>query len=267
MHLLSVTYQKDKVEEPDHYPFNVPSLQSLNTLRFKTPVTILVGENGTGKSTVLEAMAVAIGSITIGDESVETDRTLEPARQLARRLKLTWKAKTRKGFFLRSEDFFNYAKRMSDLRLEMKRYLDEVEDEYRDRSLFAKRLAMMPYQGSLAEMESYYGENLDAQSHGESFFELFKKRFVPGGLYILDEPEYPLSPMKQLALIALIKDTVEEGSQFIIATHSPVLMAYPGSTIISFDENPIKETTFAELEHVNFMRSFLTNPEAYLRHL
>ena len=116
-------------------------------------------------------------------------------------------------------------------------------------------------------MEVHYGVDLDVNSHGESFLKLFQSRVVPGGLYLLDEPEAALSPQSQLAFLAMIKDSVDDGSQFLIATHSPILMAIPGATIFSFDQCPVGEVEFEDLEHVNLMRDFLARPERFLRHL
>jgi len=125
----------------------------------------------------------------------------------------------------------------------------------------------MPYQGEIQALERRYGQGLDSASHGESFLQLFQSRFVPGGLYLLDEPEVPLSPLRQLSLIALLKEMVEQQAQFIIATHSPILLAFPGATILSFDSLPLKAVGFEQLEHVNLTRDFLNDPQAFLRHL
>lgn len=267
MPLLKTIQRSSITGSIESYPFNIPSIQSLDILTFDTPVTIFVGENGTGKSTLLEAIAAAVGSITVGADSVETDRSLESAQKLARCLKLSWKVKTRKGFFLRAEDFINYTKKLAEIRYDMEKELENVEKEYKNRSILAQNLAKMPYQRSLADMRRLYGQGLEMKSHGESFFNLFHSRFVPGGLYLLDEPETPLSPMKQLALISMITEMVEQSSQFIIATHSPILMAYPGAMIYSFDETPIRPVKYDELEHVNLTRSFLNDPERYLKYL
>lgn len=267
MHLRTVQLKKTDPTTAQQFPLTIPLIQSLSRLDFTAPVTFFVGENGTGKSTVLEALAAAIGSITVGAESVQTDPTLIPARRLARQMKLSWTVRTNKGFFLRAEDFVNFARRISELRSEMLENIAQVEVEYADRSAYARALAMAPYKKSIAEMESRYGEDLDANSHGESFFKLFHSRFVPGGLYLLDEPESPLSPMKQLAFLAMLKEMVAQDSQFIIATHSPILMAYPGAEIWNFDELPVKPIAYNDLEHVNLTKSFLNDPERYLRHL
>lgn len=267
LHLKQIDLLSTTNEIGSQYPFTVPTIQNLSTLRFQSPITIFVGENGTGKSTLLEALAAAIGSTTVGAESIQTDPTLVHARQFAKYIKLSWNVKTKKGFFLRSEDFFNYVKNINQLRSEMLSYIEEANVQYKNHSILAQQLAVKPYKDSIRELESRYGEDFDANSHGETFFTLFHSRFVPNGLYLLDEPEAALSPMKQLALIALLKDLVHENAQFIIATHSPILMAYPGAQILNFDGEYIRETTFDQLEQVQFMKSFLTNPDSYLRHL
>jgi predicted ATPase len=125
----------------------------------------------------------------------------------------------------------------------------------------------MPYERELGELEQRYGEGLDAQSHGESFLSLFQTRFVPGGLYLLDEPEAPLSPLRQLTLISLLKQMITQEAQFIIATHSPLLMAFPGATIFSFDGHQIQPAVYDELEHVTLTRQFLNNPDSFLKRL
>jgi predicted ATPase len=252
---------------PEGFPFSVPIIRSLETLELASSVTFFVGENGSGKSTLLEALAIAAGVPVVGSESAERDATLEAQRRLAKRLKLTWKKRTHHGFFLRAEDFFGFAKSLSKLRAEMQQRIEELEVEYRDRSAHAKGLAMGPMRSSLADMERRYGVDLDASSHGQSFLQLFRSRFVPGGLYLLDEPEAPLSPQSQLALMTMLGDMVGEGAQFIIATHSPILLAFPGARIYDFDRAPPEVVSYDQLEHVALTRDFLASPERFLRKL
>jgi predicted ATPase len=196
---------------------------------------------------------------------VARDETLGPQRALAKSLSLVWNRRVRRGFFLRAEDFFGFTKRLAVMRAELLARLDEIEVEYADRSAYSKGLAAGPVRGSLGALEASYGENLDANSHGQSFLHLFRSRFVPGGLYLLDEPEAPLSPQSQLGLMAMIADMVAEDAQFIIATHSPILLAYPGATIVSFDEVPVREVEYGELESVRLVRDFLAEPGRYVR--
>ena len=251
----------------DEYPFNVSAIKSLNPLPFESAVTIFVGENGSGKSTLLEALATAAGMVIVGSTAGDRDPSLDAIRPLAQQLKLVWNKKTRRGFFLRAEDFFGYVKSLRALHNDMLDELDRIEREYEGRSDYVKALASQPATGSLAGMKQRYGDDLDANSHGESFLTLFQSRFVPGGLYILDEPEAALSPLRQLSLIALIKGMVAQEAQFIIATHSPILMACPGAILYDFDRQPPVRVAYDDLEHVKLYRDFLEDPEAFLRHL
>jgi predicted ATPase len=265
MHLREIRFKE--ADASSQFPFNIPALQGLNALSLTTPVTFLVGENGSGKSTLLEAVATAVGSITVGAADAERDPALQAARQLADQLRLVWQKRTRTGFFLRAEDFFGYVKRLGQMRNELEVEMKRVNGEYDGRSQLAQNLARMPYARELHAMEEQYGRSLDTFSHGESFLELFQARFRPGGLYLLDEPEVPLSPSRQLTFISLLKHMIEQESQFIIATHSPILLAFPGAEILSFDERPLQPLLYEELEHVTLTRSFLNNPEQYLRYL
>ena len=267
LQLRRIQFRLPAGEDADRFPFNVPAIRELGPLDLASPVTFLVGENGSGKSTVLEAVAAAAGSPTVGSDEVRDDRTLAEQRRLATHLKLTWTRRSHRGFFLRAEDFFGFARRIARMRTEMQERLAQVEEEYRDASAWARGLAAGPARGSLHEMERRYGPDLDARSHGESFLKLFQARLVPGGLYLLDEPEAPLSPQNQLALIALIRASVEDGSQFLVATHSPILLALPGAAILSFDESPPAYVAYGDLEHVRLTRDFLNDPERFLRRL
>jgi predicted ATPase len=249
------------------FPFDVPVIRALTELSFDTPVTFFVGENGSGKSTVLEAIALSARLPTVGSAPASDDETLEAQRAFAKTLKLVWNQKRRAGFFLRAEDFFGFTKQLTTLRSEMQQRLAHLEAEYRERSEYAKRLAQGPAAGSLADMERRYGVDLDAHSHGQSFLKLFQSRFAPGGLYLLDEPEAPLSPQSQLALMTMIADMVAQNAQFVVATHSPILLAYPGARIYSFDGGTIQSVEYGELEHVALTRDFLNAPQRYLRHL
>jgi len=267
IYLRNAAYSSPPEGQCDDYPFSINLLGSFESIGFKSAITFLVGENGSGKSTMIEAIAAAAGSVAAGGESIQADRTLEPARRLARHLRLTWNKKIHKGFFLRSEDFFNFIRRTNELRHEMKNELDQVEKDYAGRSEYARSMARMPYAGSLSGLERKYGGDLGANSHGEGFLKFFQARFVPGGLYILDEPEVPLSPLRQLSFVSMLVEMAELDSQFIIATHSPILMATPGSTILDFDQSPPREAEYGELQHVTLTRDFLNNPDLFLRNL
>lgn len=266
-HLRTIALRAIPPAAADRFPFTVPIIRGLESLGVNSAVTFLVGENGSGKSTLLEAIAAAAGLPTVGSESLERDETLAVQRELARALKLTWNRRVRRGFFLRAEDFFGFTKSLSKMRADLQRRLQEIDEEFVTSSAYAKRLAKGPAAGSLADMERRYGVDLDANSHGQSFLKLFGARFVPGGLYLLDEPEAPLSPQSQLALIALIGDMLKQDAQFIIATHSPILLGFPGAVIYSCDRVPIESVPYEELDHVVITREFLNSRERFLKYL
>jgi predicted ATPase len=250
------------------FPFTVPAVRSLTSLEFPSPVTFFVGENGSGKSTLLEGIAAAAGLPAVGSADVPHDRTLAAGRELAAAFRLTWTRHPHRGFFLRAEDFFGFTKSLTKLRAELQQRLADIDVEFADRTPYAKTLAAGPAAASLADMTRRYGVDLDANSHGQSFLRLFQNRFVPGGLYLLDEPEAPLSPHSQLALIVMMDEMVnQQQAQFIVATHSPLLLAFPGATIYTFDELPVRAVEYNDLDHVTITRAFLNDPERYLRHL
>lgn len=252
---------------PAGFPFDVPVVRSLETLELAAGVTFFVGENGSGKSTLLEAIALAAELPTVGSEEMRDDATLGAQRALAKHLAMSWTTRSKRGFFLRAEDFFGYAKRLSRMKAEMRERIAEIEREYKGRSEYARGLAMGPAYASLDAIEGQYGGDLDGRSHGQSFLTLFQARFVPGGLHLLDEPEAPLSPQSQLALMALMQDMIAEGGQFVVATHSPLLLAFPDATIYTFDRTPPERVEFEDLEHVNLTRAFLNDPKSFLRRL
>jgi len=267
-HLRAITLQRDNPDaERGVFPFSVPVVRALTELVVDTPVTFFVGENGSGKSTILEGIAAAAKLPTVGSSSVNDDATLQEQRRLGAALRLLWNRKAKRGFFLRAEDFFGFTKSLARERAEYKQRLLEIDEEYKTRSAYAKGFATMPFNKALADMERRYGVNLDANSHGESFLKLFQSRFVPGGLYLLDEPEAPLSPQSQLALLAMMHDMIAQDAQFLIATHSPIVLAFPRAKIYSFDGGRIREVEYESLEHVSLTRDFLNEPGRFLRYL
>lgn len=265
IHLRSVALRNPDAL-PDQFPFTVPVIRSLRELHFLSPVTFFVGENGSGKSTLLEAIAAAAALPAIGSASVEHDDTLAAARRLGNALTWSWSKRTRTGFFMRSEDFFGFARHTARTLSELRQDY-ESEQGHAGQSSYARQLQKMPFAGQINALQNLYGEGLDAQSHGESYFKLFRSRFRPAGIYLLDEPEAPLSPSRQLTLIALLHQMVQQQAQFIIATHSPILLAYPGATIYNFSEGQITPAAYQELEHVTLTRDFLNDPALFLKHL
>jgi predicted ATPase len=249
------------------FPFDVPAIATLPELLLDRSVTLLVGENGSGKSTLLEALAIAARATTAGTTDAADDETLAGVRALAGELRLSWSTRRHRGFFLRAEDFFGFARRMASMREGLETGLAQVEREYADRDDYALGLATLPYRRELAELRRRYGDGIDAQSHGEAFLAFFRDRFVPGGIYFLDEPEAPLSPFRQLAFLALLREAVAADCQIVMATHSPILLSFPDAAIWSFDAAPIRRVEWRDLEHVTLTRDFLNDPGAFLRHL
>ncbi len=223
---------------PEHfdrtrYPFNLPALVGGIDLAFRTKVTFFVGENGSGKSTLLEALAECCGFSPEGGNRDHYRETFAERSDLARALRLSWFPKATEGFFMRAESFYNFAT-----------YIDEVSN-----------------------LRAYGGKSLLKQSHGESFLSLFEHRFEQG-LYILDEPEAALSPQRQLSFLKIIHDLEAPGhAQFLIATHSPILLCYPGATLFSLDGDRIREIAYDETDHFLLTRDFLNSPGRYLKHL
>ncbi len=239
---------------PPSYPFSVPAIRTLESLDLGARVVFFVGENGSGKSTLLEAIAISTGLFALGGDEAWNDASLEGPRQLTRALALTWSRRTHEGFYLRAEDFFGYLKRRARNDAELTR--EEAEAIGFDRpGLHGEEAA-----------SARWMRRHDARSHGESFLDTFLAR-MEDGLYLLDEPEAPLSPQRQLALLTLIDDAVRRGGQCVIATHSPILLGYPGARIYSFDEGSVREVAYDELPHVTLTREFLAAPERFFKYL
>ena len=266
-HLESLALKSTRGSDRGRFPFTVPVIRALGRVDLSGPVTFFVGENGSGKSTLLEALALAAQLPTVGSDEVARDPLLEAQRLLAASLKLSWKKRTRRGFFLRAEDFFGFQRRLMQDRVEYEARLVEIDHEYEGRSDVAKGLAKGPAASVLADLERRYGKEPDARSHGETFLNLFQGRFVPGSLILLDEPEAALSPQNQLGFVALLMAMVKQDTQFVIATHSPIVLATPGARIYSFDDGEIRPAEYQSLDHVTLTRDFLLDPGRFLRRL
>ena len=223
----------------DSYLGDIPAIAGLGLLELHAPVTFLVGENGSGKSTLLEAVALALGFNPEGGSKNFSFSTRDTHSGLHNYLRLhRGPYRPKDGFFLRAESFYNVS--------------TEVD-----------RLA--DYQPEDGLYQSYGGKSLHHQSHGESFLNLVHSRFHGQGIYLLDEPEAALSPARQLTLLCELHRLVEAGSQLLIATHSPILMAYPGAEILLLGEGPIHPVEYRETEHYQITKSFLDSPERMLR--
>ncbi|MBQ6559848.1 MAG: AAA family ATPase [Erysipelotrichaceae bacterium] len=241
LYLRSISLSEPLQE--DSYLNDIPAIRFLETndLEFKKPVTIFIGENGSGKSTLIEGIAVAMGFNPEGGTKNFAFSTEDSHSKLHSYLNTARQSHPRDGFFLRAESFYNVAS-----------YIDQSDRE----PSFGNKL-----------IDSYGGVSLHQQSHGESFLALVKNRFSGNGLYILDEPEAALSPARLMQLLCLIHELIEENSQFIIATHSPILMSYPDACIYELNEQGISETTYRETEHYRITKDFIDKPEIMYRHL
>ncbi|MCK5128394.1 MAG: AAA family ATPase [Clostridiales bacterium] len=266
IYLSKITLPSDK---PEIWPFNIPSINQISELSFDAPITFIAGENGSGKSTLLEALAIKLKLPSVGRASASHDDSLTHLKPFANTISHTFKKQPRSKFFLRSEDFFNFVLSLSRQQSEMNNELKRVSIEYADRSQFAKNQATAAYENSLNQMQQKYGEDLLSEaSHGESFLRLFLERIVPNGLYLLDEPEVPLSPLRQLSLLSLLMQmSNEQNCQFIIATHSPILLAYDKAIIYNMDEAPPTTTKWDKLPSVELLKDFINCPERFIKRL
>src|SRR5580700_5108293 len=229
---------RDRVGDWKTYPFSVPAIAALNEITLKSRVCFFVGENGTGKSTLLEAVAAHYGFGLEGGNrnySPKTTESVTSIEPLVKALRLSFTKRTGGGFYLRAESFFNVAS-----------YVDQV-----------------------GASGSYGDKSLHDQSHGESFLSLLQNRFTRSGFYLMDEPEAALSPQRQLSFLILLHDLVRgnDDIQFIIATHSPILLAYPGAQIFSFDEGKVHQIDYRESQPFQLVSRFITAPERYINAL
>jgi predicted ATPase len=234
-----VTLLRDKVESFDRYPFSLPAIRTLEFLDLHPKITFLVGENGSGKSTLLEAMAVALGFNPEGGSRNFNFGTRESHSELHEYLRIAkGYRRHRDGFFLRAESWFNLATEIEKL------------DAEPDPS---------------PPIITYFGNrSLHEQSHGESFMALLKHRLHGDGLYLLDEPEAALSPARQIEAMARLHELVLQGSQFVIATHSPILMAYPDALILQCGVSGIHPIAYEDTEHFRITRDFLNHRQRVL---
>ena len=248
------------------FPWTVPALRALRELRFDAPVTFLMGENGCGKSTLLEALAVATDAAAAGAEEVGVDATLAGARRFAAAFEAEERGRPLARAFFRAEDAFGFTKRIEREMKEIDAQADAMLHDEKA-SEFRRRLGANITRSSRGALARKYGDDPHARSHGETFLGIVRAQVVPNGLYLLDEPETPLSPTRVLTLLTILLAATRSGSQFVIATHSPILAALPGASIRVFEGDRIVETPFDEVEHVRITRDFLNAPGRYLHYL
>jgi len=238
MRLKQISLLKERIERPREYPFCIPTIATLTSLEISSRICFFVGENGTGKSTLLEAMASHYGFGLEGGNrnfSAHTTDSVNSIKPLVRALRLSFTNRTGAGFYLRAESFFNIASSID----------------------------------GLGVTDVYGGRSLHEQSHGESFLSYLQSRLTRAGFYLMDEPEAALSPQRQLSFLVLLHDFLKKshGAQCIIATHSPILLAFPGAQIFSFDSGTIHEIEYRDTPSFQLMSGFISAPERYLKAL
>ncbi|WP_230501829.1 AAA family ATPase [Sutcliffiella rhizosphaerae] len=240
-YIRSLHLKTEDIVTFEEYPFNLPVMKDVDSIIFHPNVTYIIGENGMGKSTLLEGIAIALGfnpeggTLNFNFSSYDSHSELDQHLRIIRGVE-----RPRDNFFFRAETFYNVATNIEEL----------------DKESGGGRI-----------IDSFGGKSLHKQSHGEAFFAAFVERFQGNGLYILDEPEAALSPLRQMSMLARINDLINQGSQFIISTHSPILMAYPNARIYELTGEGVSEARLEETSHYTIMKQFMENKERMLQHL
>ncbi len=231
--IKKITLERDRIEDFSKYPFNIEVIKNFEELEITKPVTFLIGDNGIGKSTFIEALAISLGLNPEGGTENFSFKTADTHSALSNYLRVPFYDKPKTKFFLRAESFYNFSSEVQRL----------VEED------------------GFYSLYNSYGGNLHECSHGESFINLVKNRFTDKGLYILDEPEAALSPERQMTLLCLIDDLVKQGSQFIIATHSPILISYRNGQILDLNDN-FKITDYKDTMIYRVYKMYLDDPDS-----
>lgn len=255
---------KGRVNGSSEYPLSAPVMAALARLEFTNPVTILAGDNGCGKTTLLELLASKLSALRIdAGDALKAEKFYRTDQNF--RIELT--ARPSKNFLFQAEDFIRYIDNLNQMREEAKEDIRRSDDEFRDKSDYVRGLARMPYMRTLAEIEALYDCDISELSHGESFITFFGARITQNGLYLLDEPEAALSAYNQYVFLNLIEEAVQRDCQLIISTHSPIIMAYPGACIYQITDGRIEKTEYEEVENVKFLKSFINDKDGYLKFL
>lgn len=248
-------------EAGDEYPFSTPLLRNLTQIDFSSPVTILCGDNGCGKTTLIELIAARLHMNRVGEQEHLTDAQRR-IRRAASRYRAALARKPAHHFLFTAEGFSRYVDYVVAEKQFARQELENLHGRYG--SDYAESLASQPYHATLGALESLYAAPLEQQSHGQGFLDFFRSRLIPGGLYLMDEPEAALSYVNQLALIYLIQDAVKQNCQLILATHSPILAAYPSAALLEMQDGALLPRAYDELGNVQFLKHFLRAHEQIL---
>lgn len=262
VHLKTLVFNQS-IQNNQEYPYSLPWLKTMTELNMSNEVVIFTGDNGSGKSTLMSYLADSLNLYRIQSDDIRVNRQkkdhklIKPIYQTSRSL----------GYFFEAEAFITYLHYLSREKQEALSQLLLVENEYRNKSNYAKIQARTPYQKTLSELDNLYEHDLTKRSHGEAYLDFFSSRMKPNQLLLLDEPETPLSSQNQLTLIAMIKAAVENNCQIIIATHSPILMSYPQALLYEITPEGIHQVEYNDIESVKLLKQFINAPEQFLRQL
>jgi len=246
------------------FPFNIPAVKFAKDISIENGITIFVGDNGCGKSTLLESIALHCNLPLIGG-FISNNPGFEAARLLQPFVELKWQRQTKNGFFFRAEDFSDFIDGVEKEKMKINLDLYDLKGQVDD-DIINRMAEGMNH--SLREMRKNYGDNMQAYSHGEAYLKILQMRIGDKGIYLLDEPEAALSPLKQLSLMSLILELLKgKNAQFILATHSPILMGLPGAALYQVTDDGMEQVDFKETDHYRITKTFLDDPGYYLRYL
>lgn len=247
------------------YPYDLPFFG--HTLTLNSPITILVGENGAGKSSLLALLNDVLKLYRIDSTASQTKKNQKILKSTQHLPNIHYVRTKPKGFYFKAEDFTTYIQSLEHNKQDAYQALDEIEKDYANKSDFSKSLARMPHIRTLNDIDQMYQKDLLSSSHGEAYLDFFKSRLRNQELYLLDEPETPLSIQNQITLLSVLDDAVSLGNQFIIATHSPILMSIPGATIYEISPDGVRSIEYDDIESVRLLKHFLNHKEQFFKHL
>ncbi len=261
---LREVHKKQGIPSRTAYPMSARVLQAFEKLSFSHSVTILCGENGSGKTTLMELFSAGVNATPIGDSGVHGEKA-RLFKTAARQFQFVMNRHPQRSFYFTAEDFSRYLDQHQRMAQEAREDLKQLDGEYQGRSALARSLAAQPFERTLGEMQGQYEQDLLQSSHGEGFLSFFAGRLVSNGLYLLDEPEGALSFANQLSLLALIDQAVTAGGQVIMASHSPVLAAYPNAALLEVGQDGIFEVNYDGLGSIQFLKHFMMHREGILK--
>lgn len=265
MILSSLRFRNFPEDKQAQFPWNLPLVKDFEQLTFEKNISFFVGENGSGKSTILEGIAAYTEVPLAGSFRLEDDASLQAANELANYLSIRYADKTNRGFFVRAEDFIGFSRKIKREIKELDEEIAEVKETFTGGDI---KLTLGALEGEKNQYIKRYSADMEAMSHGEGFLKFFTSRITGKGLYLIDEPEAALSPTRQLSLLSLIMEKVKQtGSHFIIATHSPIIMSVPDSEVFYFQEGKISKVDYRETEHYLLTKALLDDPEAVMKEL